>query len=289
MSDKHNVFKKERHDYISEHGSNGIRAIRLKRSFNGPVSAGDVEPQRETLKLLPSERKKAGRPKKQTSLDLGCYVASDKTQAKLDKLMAEARASSKFVFDPVYVTQPQKGSVYVYPGIGPVKCEGLDSMEVAGFKVKVFSFREIGMTGSSVMRVLENKIEEKRIRELAPEKVLDDLIRKLNKGAGAIAGFPRQPNHQKAVFEKARHSSDLSDMLRLLNHAFRDKKKVIDYTSLEMTFANAAVKQIAEEYAFVKGVPFDDAANLLKRAVGMPTLKQLKDCRDGRGRRYDLS
>jgi RNA polymerase-interacting CarD/CdnL/TRCF family regulator len=280
MTDKHNVFAKE----------HGISARELKSRFNMPVGTEDVEPQREVLKMRPSERKKTGRPKKQTSLDLGCYVASQETQARLDKLMAGACASSKFVFDPVYVTDPQKGKVYVYPGIGPVKCEGLESIEVAGFKVEAFSFREISMTGSSVMRVPPNKIEEKCIRELAPAKVLDDLICKLNKGAGAIAGFPRQPNHQRAVFEGARFSSNLSDMLRLLNHAFRDKKKTIDHTSLEMTFANSAIKQIAEEYAHVKSVPADDAISLLKHAAGMPTLNQLKDYKDGRGgRRLSLA
>jgi hypothetical protein len=277
MTDKHNVFDKE----------HGISARELTSRFNMPVGTEDVEAQREVLKMLPSERKKNGRPKKQTSLDLGCYVASERTQAKLDKLMAGACATSKFVFDPVYVTKPQKDRIYVYPGIGPVKCGGLESMEVAGFEVKVVSFREISKTGSSVMRFPPNKIEEKRIRELAPAKVLDDFICKLNKGAGAIAGFPRQPNHQRAVFEGARFSSNLSDMLRLLNHSFRDKKKTIDHTSLEMTFANSVIKQIAEEYAHVKSVSFDDAVSLLKHAAGVPTLKQLKDCRDGRGRRWD--
>jgi hypothetical protein len=291
MAHKHNVFDKEHNAYSAERHDkpDRIRAKELKSRFNAPVSADDVEPQRETLKLLPSERKKAGRPKKQTSLDLSFYVASDKTQAKLDKLLAGASGSSRFVFDPVYVTQPQKGSVYVYPGLGPVKCGGLESMVIAGQKINVFSFSELSMTGSTVIRVVENKIEEKRIRELAPAKVLDDFVRKLGKGKGAIPGFPRQPNHQKALFEKTRLSSNLSDMLRLLNHAFTGKKKIIDYTGLEIRFANSVIGQIAAEYAHVKVVPLDDAADLLKRAVGIPTIKQLKNYQDGRGRRYDPS
>lgn len=299
MSENDKIFDQKRNDDLNAryHRPDEILALDLTLGFNGPSGAEDVgrQPRKRGRPPGSSANRNGAPPKtrtakasvktrKQSGLDLSFYVASEKTQAKLDKLMAGARASSEFSFTPVFVTKPREGGVYVYPGLGPVKCEGLGPLDVAGTSISVISFKELEMTGSSVMRVVPERIQEKHIRELAPAEVLDDLVQTLKNGAKPIRGFPSHQNQQKAMFEKARLSSDLPDMVRLLNHAF-STKKIGEHSGHEITFGNCAVNQIAAEYAYVKGVPFDDAKDLIQRATGLPTIKQLRYYIDGRGGR----
>lgn len=318
MAGKRKFFEEKHNDYLIDcyYKQDQILATELSSLFEEPFTTEDVKHQRAELKLPPPDREKAlaagvmpsrkpaepaiaksdaplsaaqamksPKPKAHKPIRNNFQVVSDEVQGKLDKLLAEKRASSDFVFEPVYVTKPEKGKAYFYPGIGPVTCGGIQTIPVAGMDMKTVSFSEIFTTGAKkVLRFDPAKIKQKFIRELATAEVLNDAVRKLAGGKGALSGLPRHATQQKAFFEKILVSPNLADVVALLSHTFNSDKGIGKRGSLEITFGNLSLDLIAAEYAQVKNIPWDDAKDLLKRAVGKPTIEQLKEYNDGKMR-----
>jgi len=313
------IFEEKHTDYLIQWHMkpDHVLATELNSLFDVPFKTEDVERQRAELKLpapdpeksiaaaiRPSKRAeepsaqksdkplsaaqvmKDSKPKKPVAnIKDNFHGVSDEVQGRLDKLLEEKRASSDFVFKPVFVTKPQKGGIYVYPGIGPVVCGGVETIPVAGIEMKTVSFTEVHATGAKrIVRFDPAKIEQKFVRELATPESLDSILYKLSNAKTSLTGLPKHATQQKVFFENIMASPNLADVTGLLCHAFKNDKDIGKRGSLEVTFGNLSLDMIAAEYAVVKDVPINDAKDLIKRVVRKPTIAQLTEYNDGRMR-----
>lgn len=192
-------------------------------------------------------------------------------------MLTQTRKSSDFKFAPDYVTDCKKGKIYVYPGIGPVVCNGIQAITVAGMDMKTVSLHEIHpRNAKSIMQVPAGQIGKRQIRELASAEILEDALYKIHHGKSAIKGVPTVGTHKTRFFDNILASAELGAVVDLLCVTMGRGKNVTNMTNLDVKIGNACIHMLAAEYAVIKKMNFREAVSIVSMAVQKPTIDALK-------------
>jgi RNA polymerase-interacting CarD/CdnL/TRCF family regulator len=307
-------FSEEHTDYIIERHEkeNLVLATELNSLFDTGFNAEDVAKKRAELKLPPpnheralekvsldfSRRKNESAAKDSVSMTTpkikteqpapqaqkNFAAAVDPVQSRLDALKSQKRENSDFVFKPTFIMEAKEGKTYVYPGVGPVICQGVSEMTAAGQSMKIISFVEKYPANGNpkTVRFDPALMEKKNVRELATPEQLDQALHKLVHGETTLKKIPSVPKYRKTYYEGISASPDLAEVTDLLCLTAKNSKSLRDVNTLDNQFGNICIQMIATEYSEVKKIPIAEAQSLVKRAVGVPTLDQLSRYNDGR-------
>lgn len=179
------------------------------------------------------------------------------------------RTSKKPFAQASALTYCAEGEVYIYPGIGPVICKGIDTIKVTGMApVKTVVLEELYAASP---RTPESKIASSGIREQADEATLDKALNILESASGKTHA-PVSVSKRAAFYAAWLATPDILQLADLVaktlgsdnsaQSAFKGRP------SSGIEFGNNALTLLAREYALVKGVDATEAERILTEKSG---------------------
>lgn len=171
-----------------------------------------------------------------------------------------------------FVNKCEEGEYYVYPGVGPVVCKGVEILTLSGIgHVETITFEEAHARNPQTRRLTDLTLHKAGIRKLADEATIDKMVVILENADGAthmaVANSKRQ-----AFYTDWLNSPDLLQLADLVAKTLGSDSAAqsgfIGRPALGTEFGNKALTLLAREYALVKGVDVGEAELFLTEKSG---------------------
>ena len=175
-------------------------------------------------------------------------------------------------FPVSYVNKCEEGEHYVYPGVGPVLCKGVEILSLSGIgHVETITFEETHARLPKTMRLTDMKLRANGIRKLVDESTMDAIIVKIDNADGSGFRF-KNSNQIRATYETMVSSTDPAVVCELIGKTLglRDKgsETFKGRASLGIEFGNRALTMLVREYALVKQVDIAQAERIVTEKSG---------------------
>lgn len=184
------------------------------------------------------------------------------------KKLFAAKAESHLQF----VGKCEEGEHYVYPGVGPVLCKGVDILTLSGIgHVETITFEETHARNPQTRRLTDLKLHSAGIRKLADAATIDKVVSVLESADGK-PHMPVANSKRQAFYTDWLNTPDvlqLADLVaKTLGSDAGAQSGFIGRPALGTEFGNKAITLLAREYALVKGVDVEEAARFLTEKSG---------------------
>ena len=188
-------------------------------------------------------------------------------KAAAKRLFAEKSESSV-----AFVNKCEEGAHYVFPGIGPVLCKGVEIVTLSGIgHVETTTFEEMYAQNPQTRYVTDLKLHSTGIRKPVDAATLDKVVAILESADGKDAG-----NVPISKFAKFYNDwVNTPDILKLaelvaktLGSDSMAQNAFIGRPHGGIEFGNKALTMLAREYALVGGVELEEAERFLTEKSG---------------------
>lgn len=178
---------------------------------------------------------------------------------------AFAKGAQKAIFTPEIADTCIPGQQYVYPGKGPVRCAGVEEIQVTGIgALQTIVFEE----GNNILRVPKGKLSSVGVRQLTDEKTFDAILVKISKADGKGFFEGGKTGGSALLTYNRLLAGDLNELAELISKTLGSNMSTKNGAPTGMNYGEQAASRIAAEYAIVKKVDFDTAyALVLEKAT----------------------
>ena len=172
----------------------------------------------------------------------------------------------------IFVNKCEEGAHYVFPGIGPVLCKGVEILTLSGIgHVETITFEETHSRNPQTRRLTDLTLRKAGIRQLADEATIDKMIGIIENADGRTHALVNI-SKRLAFYTEWAGTSDifrLADLVaKTLGSDNTAQSAFIGRPAVGTEFGNKALTMLAREYALVKGVDVRDAERLLTEKSG---------------------
>ncbi len=226
---------------------------------------------------LPPKKKKSA--KKSAAKKQAEAIVEEKIAPVKDRKSWAEKRAEKFV----------TGKNYIVPTFGPMRCEGIQSVQISGFgEHKTLTFTNVFNQASGTLRIPIQKLDRYDIRSMASLQELKEMMDVLSSKKKIRARLPAQAGKRKIYFDDVLERGDLAEMAQLARKVYADFAKSTNgrqgIGTLDEYFLERALPAMAFQYAAGMNMDFDSVMSLIQRKAGKPSLAALSEPPRGRAR-----
>ncbi len=271
---------------------NNIIAAELQYYNRTAHTKDDVAKMRAELKLSPEPGLPSKNPQEKPTLSAAKISSSKKAGPKtsrkksgaLDETFEEAAAEPKeavvlptgeLKFTPVYPEKAafKKGEIYIVPGIGASRYDGLQSVTIpGGGEMETMSFLALYPSGgnSAAHKFTPAKLKDKGVRLPASPEFFHELVVRMENDMLPKLVFPGKAGPRKEFMEQIIQSADPLRVAGLVRQCFKDTS-----ASTNISHGNIGLEMLSSEFAASTGIDRKLAYLELASASGKPNIDQL--------------